>query len=492
MTQSTGFYDYYQRAACPQVARFTDCSRKFRRNQFAFNMQRNRILILGAAGRDFHNFNTVYRDFAEFEVVGFTATQIPDIDDRTYPAVLAGPLYPDGIPIYNEESLEKIIRDLDVDECVFSYSDVSYQYVMALAARVQSAGASFTMLGPNATMIRSARPVIAVCAVRTGSGKSPTSRKILELLQQYDVRTVVIRHPMPYGNIAHQKVQRFETVEDLRTEECTIEEMEEYEPYVSRGNVIYAGADYEAIIQVAEQDSRGCDLVLWDGGNNDFPFYLPDLQITLVDPHRAGDELTYYPGEVNLRRADVVIIPKVDTAPEAGLRKVRENIEQLAPGAQVVEAALSIRADDPEMIRGKRVLVVEDGPTLTHGGMKTGAGTIAAQRNGAAELVDPRPFLVGKLRKTFETYPEIGVLLPAMGYDEQQLKDLEATINGTDCDAVVIGTPIDLGRLIRIDHPVTRVSYAFEDRGGVTLESVIEKFLQKKQLIGSAGKAAMM
>lgn len=434
---------------------------------------------MGAAGRDFHNFNTVYRDDERYEVVAFTAAQIPDIDDRRYPAELAGPLYPKGIPIYAEEELPALIRRLEADDCVFSYSDVSYQHVMHLAALVQSSGANFMLLGPEATMIKSHKPLIAIGAVRTGVGKSQTSRRVIELLMEQGLRVIAIRHPMPYGDLRKQAVQRFATVKDLERHHCTIEEMEEYEPHVIRGNVIYAGVDYEAIIRAAENDPDGCDVIVWDGGNNDFPFYAPDLMITLVDPHRPGHELSYYPGEVTLRMADVVIINKIDTADHEGIETVRRNIEAVNPKAIVIDGASPIRVEDPSLIRGKRVLVVEDGPTLTHGGMKFGAGAIAARKFGAAALVDPRPYITGKIRETFETYPGIGALLPAMGYGEEQLHDLEKTIQHVECDAVVIGTPIDLRRVIKIKKPSTRVFYDLQEIGTPDLSEVLHRFAMR-------------
>ncbi len=437
------------------------------------------VIIIGAAGRDFHNFNTYFRDNDRFNVVAFTAAQIPDIDGRKYPAELAGDSYPDGIPIYAEENLTELIREHDVADCVFSYSDITYQKVMSMSALVNAAGANFVLLGPNDTMIKSTKPVIAVGAVRTGCGKSQTSRKIIEYLMERGLKVVAIRHPMPYGNLVAQKVQRFATVDDLAKHECTIEEMEEYEPHVVRGNVIYAGVDYEAIVRAAEQDPDGCDIILWDGGNNDFPFYKPDLNITVVDPHRAGHELNYYPGEVTLRLADVVVINKIDTAGPEGIQQVRDNIAKVNPEAVVVDAASPITVDDPSVIKGKKVLVVEDGPTLTHGQMTLGAGTVAAMKFGAAECVDPRPFIVGKLAETFETYPNIGSLLPAMGYGEQQIKDLEATINNTECDSVVIGTPIDLSRVVNIKKPNTRVNYDLQEIGYPDLGDVLDDFLEE-------------
>ena len=440
-------------------------------------MDRRRVIILGAAGRDFHNFNTFFRDQENYEVVAFTAAQIPDIDGRKYPAELAGKLYPDGIPIYAEEDLSKLIPELNVQDCVFSYSDVPYSRVMGVSAIVNACGANFVLLGPGETMLKSTKPVIAVGAVRTGCGKSQTSRRIIEILMQKGKKVVAVRHPMPYGDLAAQKVQRFATLDDLARHHCTVEEMEEYEPHVVRGNVIYAGVDYEAILRAAENDPDGCDIVLWDGGNNDFPFYKPDLNFTVVDPFRPGHEKSYYPGEVTLRMADVAVINKIDTANPEDILTVRQNIAELAPQAKVVDAASPIRVEDPSVIRGKRVLVIEDGPTLTHGGMKTGAGTVAAQKYGASQLVDPRPFTVGKLKDTFTTYPEIGVLLPAMGYGEEQLHDLEKTINNTDCDGVVIGTPIDLNRIIKINKPTTRVYYDLQEIGDPTLESILDDWL---------------
>ncbi len=444
-------------------------------------MAKRRVIIIGAAGRDFHNFNTFFRNNNQYEVVAFTAAQIPDIDRRLYPPELSGDLYPQGIPIYPEQELPKLIREMHVTDCVFSYSDVPYQKVMEVSAIVNASGASFMLLGPDDTMVKSHKPLIAVGAVRTGCGKSQTSRRVIEVLMEKGLKVVAVRHPMPYGSLAEQKVQRFETLEDLNKNQCTIEEMEEYEPHIVRGNVIYAGVDYEAILRAAENDPKGCDVILWDGGNNDFPFYRPDLMITVVDPHRAGHERKYYPGEVTLRIADVVIINKMDTARPEDVQTVRENIRELAPEAVVIDAASPIRADHPEVIRGKRVLVVEDGPTLTHGGMTLGAGIVAARKYGAAGLVDPRPFLVGKLHQTFETYPGIGTLLPAMGYGEEQLHDLEKTINNTDCDAVVIGTPIDLNRIIKITKPTTRVYYDLQEIGDPTLDDVLEKFVKKIQ-----------
>lgn len=446
-------------------------------------MAKKNVIIIGAAGRDFHNFNTYFRDNSEYNVVAFTAAQIPDIDGRKYPAELAGSLYPDGIPIYAEEDLPKLIKEHCIDDCVFSYSDVSYKTVMNVSAIVNAAGSNFKLLGPGDTMIKSHKPVIAVVATRTGCGKSQTSRKVIEELMAKGLKVIAIRHPMPYGDLVAQKVQRFATVEDLKKHKCTVEEMEEYEPHVSRGNVIYAGVDYEAIVRAAEEDPDGCDVILWDGGNNDFAFYKPDLTVTVADPHRPGAELNYYPGEVNLRMADVVVINKMDSAAPEGIQTVRESIALANPKAQVVDGASPISVDDPEMIRGKRVLIVEDGPTLTHGEMKIGAGTIAARKFGAAEEIDARPYLVGKLKETYEIYPEIGNILPAMGYSDQQLKDLEATINASDCDAVIIGTPIDLNRIINIKKPNTRVYYDLEEIGYPKLSHIINQFVKDHNLV---------
>jgi len=441
-------------------------------------MAKRNIVIIGAAGRDFHNFNTRYRDDESSNVVAFTAAQIPDIEGRRYPASLSGPLYPEGIPIFSEDDLPSLIAEQAIDECAFSYSDISYDHVMGVSAIVQAAGASFTLLGPNDTQIKSTKPVVSVCAVRTGSGKSQTARKVVELLMAKGLKVVAIRHPMPYGNLTAQKVQRFADISDLAKHECTIEEMEEYEPHIVRGNVIYAGADYEAIIRAAENDPDGCDVIVWDGGNNDFSFYESDLLITIVDPHRPGHELSYYPGEVNLRLADVVIINKIDSADLADIEQVRENIDAVNPTAIVIDAASTLHIDDATVVRGKRVLAVEDGPTLTHGGMRIGAGMVAASKYGATEFVDPRPWLVGRLKDTFETYPGIGDLLPAMGYGEEQLADLEATINAVDCDSVVIGTPIDLTRILSIDKPHTRVHYDLQEIGDPDLDEVLSDFVR--------------
>jgi predicted GTPase len=441
-------------------------------------MTKKNVIIIGAAGRDFHNFNTCYRDNESCNVVAFTAAQIPDIDGRKYPKELAGKLYPDGIPIFAEIDLPDLILKYKVSDCVFSYSDVPYQKVMAVSAIVNAAGANFVLLGPSDTMVKSTKPVIAVGAIRTGCGKSQTSRRVIELLMAKGLKVVAIRHPMPYGDLNAQKVQRFAVVADLKKHKCTIEEMEEYEPHV----VIYAGVDYEAIVRAAEKDPSGCDVILWDGGNNDFPFYKPDLMITVTDPHRAGHELRYYPGEVTLRIADVVVINKMDSAAPEAIQIVRESIEKVCPKAIVIDGASPIKVDNPALIRGKRVLVVEDGPTLTHGEMKIGAGVVAARKFGASELVDPRPYTVGRLSDTFKQYPNIGTLLPAMGYGDQQLKDLETTINNTDCESVIIATPIDLNRIIKIKKPNTRVYYDLQEIGEPNLTEVIDEFIKKYKL----------
>ena len=442
-------------------------------------MSQRKIIIIGAAGRDFHNFNTCYRNDPSAKVVAFTAAQIPDIADRKYPASLAGELYPDGIPIYAQDELEHLIKELDADECVFSYSDVPYNFVMGLSAKVNAAGASFTLLGHKNTMLKSTKPVIAVGAIRTGCGKSQTSRRIAEVLIANGLKVIAVRHPMPYGNLEAQKVQRFASIEDLAKHDCTIEEMEEYEPHIARGNVIYAGVDYEAILRAAENDPDGCDVILWDGGNNDFPFYQPDIMITVTDPHRPGHELSYYPGEVTLRLADVVVINKIDSGDFENIQAVRKNIARVNPNAVVIDAASTISVENPEIIRGKRVLAVEDGPTLTHGEMKIGAGIVAAKRFGAAEIVDPRPYAVGKLAETFRIYPEVGNLLPAMGYGEEQMRDLSATIDNTDCDGVIVATPIDLARVINISKPHTRVDYSLQEIGRPDIEDVLKDLIVK-------------
>ena len=435
-------------------------------------MSRIRTLIMGAAGRDFHNFNTFYRDNEKYEVVAFTATQIPNIDGRKYPAELAGKLYPDGIKIYPESELPDLIKQFEVDEVVFAYSDVPYDYVMHKSALVNSLGADFRLMGTKETQVKSTKPVVAICAVRTGCGKSQTTRRVAAILQEMGLKVAAIRHPMPYGDLVKQRVQRFATYADLDKHECTIEEREEYEPHLDNGVIVFAGVDYEAILREAEKE---VDVVLWDGGNNDFSFYKPDLQITVADPLRPGHEIAYYPGEVNVRLADVVVINKVDTANPDDIIKVRENVHNINPDAIIIEGASPIYVDDPESIRGKRVLVVEDGPTLTHGGMKIGAGWVAARRFGAAEIVDPRPFAVGEILATYEKYPNTGTILPAMGYGDQQIRDLEKTIENADVDMVIIGTPIDLTRVMKINRPSQRVRYELEEIGKPDLEDILKK-----------------
>lgn len=433
--------------------------------------QRN-VLIMGAAGRDFHNFNVFFRDNQDYNVVAFTATQIPNIEGRVYPSELAGKLYPNGIKIYEEKELVDLIHKLNVHEVVFSYSDVPFEYVMTKASIVNAAGVSFRLLGGEETMLKSTKPIIAVLAVRTGCGKSQTSRRIVKLLEQAGKKVVAVRHPMPYGDLVKQKVQRFATLEDLKTHECTIEEIEEYEPHVARGGVIYAGVDYEAILREAEKEA---DVILWDGGNNDMSFYKPNVTVTVVDPHRPGHEMRYYPGNTSLRMADVVVVNKVDSATKEGIDEVHKNVKIVNPTAIMIDANSPLTVDNPELIKGKRVLVVEDGPTLTHGEMKYGAGTVAAQRLGAKEIVDPRPFTVASITATYQKYPNIGMLLPAMGYGDDQMRDLEETINNTDCDSVIIGTPIDLGRILKINKPHTRVMYELEEIGNVTLETILKE-----------------
>ncbi|MBC8376482.1 MAG: GTPase [FCB group bacterium] len=438
---------------------------------------RVKVLIMGAAGRDFHNFNVFFRDNEAYDVVAFTATQIPDIDGRKYPAELAGSLYPEGISIHDEEELEDLIYDLDVDEVVFAYSDLPYDYVMSKAAIVNYAGADFRLMGAKSTMIPSTKPVIAICAARTGCGKSQTTRAVCDHLTAQGKKVVAIRHPMPYGDLVKQKVQRFAELADLKKHDCTIEEMEEYEPHIMNNTVVYAGVDYEAILREAEKEA---DIIVWDGGNNDMPFYMPDIMITVVDPHRAGHELTYYPGETNLLMADVIVINKIDTADIDDISTVRENIRIVNPEAIVVDAASPVSVDDEEVIYGKNVLVVEDGPTLTHGEMLYGAGVVAAEKYGAESLVDPRPWTVGKLSETFEKYPDIGEILPAMGYGDEQMKDLETTINAVECEAVVIGTPIDLRRIINIEKPSVRVTYKLQEIGMPTLASILNTEVLKE------------
>ncbi len=437
--------------------------------------RRTRVLIMGAAGRDFHNFNVFFRGNADFEVVAFTATQIPNIEGRTYPAVLAGAGYPQGIPIYPEEELPRLIKELAVDQVVFAYSDVTHEYVMHKASIALANGADFLLQGPASTMVSSSKPVIAVCAVRTGSGKSQTTRRVAEILKAHGKRVAAVRHPMPYGDLAKQAVQRFATYADLDKYECTIEEREEYEPHIDRGSIVFAGVDYEAILRQAEKE---VDIILWDGGNNDISFYKPDLYITVADPHRAGHEMRYHPGETNLRLADVAVINKVDTASPEAIASVRENITAVNPDAVIIEAASPITVSgNGADLRGKKVLVVEDGPTLTHGEMAYGAGFLAAKRFGA-EPVDPRPYAVGSIAATYKKYPTTGIVLPAMGYGDKQIEELEATIKKTPCDVVIIGTPIDLRRVIKLTKPAVRVSYDLQEIGQPTLEEVLGPFLR--------------
>lgn len=448
-------------------------------------MKKN-VIIIGAAGRDFHNFNTYFRGNKNYNVVAFTAEQIPGIDNRIYPKELAGEeLYPNGIQIYPESKLPELIKKFNVDECVFAYSDKPYNYVMSISAIVNAAGADFVLQGPKYTMVKSTKPVIAVGATRTGCGKSQTSRRIIEYLVGMGLKVVAVRHPMPYdADLNKQKVQRFAEVADLKKHNCTIEEMEEYEPHVvTKRNVIYAGVDYEAILRAAENDPDGCDIVLWDGGNNDFPFYVPDLCIGVADPLRPGAEVSYYPGEVVARMADVIVINKIDSASLENINKVRANLAKINPTATIIDAASILTVDKPELIKGKKVLVIEDGPTLTHGEMKIGAGSVAAMKYGAAELVDPRPYTVGELTTTFQRYPNIGTLLPAMGYGDQQVKDLEKTIANTPCDAVVIGTPIDLQRFVKINQPVVKVGYELQEIGKPDLEDILNEFVKKHNLL---------
>jgi predicted GTPase len=436
------------------------------------------VLILGAAGRDFHNFNVFFRQNLDYQVIAFTATQIPDIAGRRYPAALAGRLYPEGIPIFEEKDLESLIDDYSVDVVVFSYSDISHQNLMHLASRAGAAGADFWLLGPEHSQIASRVPVISVCAVRTGCGKSPVSRLVAAELRKQGRKPVVIRHPMPYGDLAVQAVQRFATFEDLDLQQCTIEEREEYEPHICEGTVVYAGVDYEKILHQAEKEA---DVILWDGGNNDTPFYKSDLEIVVVDPHRPGHELSYYPGEVNLRRADVLVINKVDTAQQHDIETVRQNIRLNNPRASVCEMACRVAVKDPELVRGKRVLVVEDGPTLTHGEMPYGAGVVAARQCGASELVDPRPYAVGSIRGTYERYQHLTSLLPAMGYSDMQRHELEETIRRTPCDLVIVATPIDLARTIKVERPNLRVTYAVEELTKPSLADYLANFVHEHE-----------
>lgn len=435
-----------------------------------------RVVIMGAAGRDFHNFNVFFRDNPKYRVVAFTAAQLPEIWGRKYPSELAGSLYPEGIPILKEEELPEIIKRENVDLVVFAYSDVSHQYLMERAAIAQAAGADFMLLGPKSTMLKSNKPVIAVTAARTGAGKSPTSRRVVSILKEKGLRVVVIRHPMPYGDLRKQVVQRFASLEDLDKHECTIEEREDYEPHIKMGSVVYAGVDYEKILREAEKEA---DVILWDGGNNDFPFYVPDLWITVVDPLRAGHELTYWPGSVNVRAADVIVISKENVASAEQIELVRANVNRVNPKATIVEAAMPLTVDAPELIKDKRVLVVEDGPTVTHGEMGFGAGYMAAKRFGAAEIVDPRSYAVGSIKEAFEKYTHLGPVLPAVGYSDRQMRELEETINNADADSVILGTPTDLSRYLRIDKPAVHVRYELQEIGRPNLEDVIDEFLSE-------------
>jgi len=436
-------------------------------------MTKIKILIMGAAGRDFHNFNTYYRDNDLYDVVAFTATQIPDIEGRVYPSELAGKLYANGIPIYDESELESLIAKHDVDEVVFSYSDIPHEVVMHKCSIVNAAGADFKMMGTKRTAVKSTKPLIGICAIRTGCGKSQVTRRVAQILKDAGKKVAAIRHPMPYGDLVAQKVQRFASIADLKKHKCTIEEMEEYEPHINTGTIIYAGVDYEAILREAEKEA---DVILWDGGNNDMSFYQTDLLITIVDPHRPGHETSYYPGETNLRLADVVLINKIDTADSFDVTELRESVREINPTAIIVDGASPVTVDNPKLLLNKRALVVEDGPTLTHGEMQYGAGIVAAEKFGISELVDPRPFTVGKISETFEKYENIGTLLPAMGYGDEQMKDLETTINNTDCDVVVIGTPIDLSRIAKIKHPTVRVTYDLQEIGHPTLDDVLSEY----------------
>ncbi|MBN2829689.1 MAG: GTPase [Candidatus Cloacimonetes bacterium] len=435
---------------------------------------KKKVIIMGAAGRDFHNFNNYFRDNEEYDVIAFTATQIPGIDDKKYPAQLAGKLYPNGIPILPESKVPELIAEHDIDIVVLAYSDLPFERVMHNASMVNAAGADFMLMGEKHGRVKTSKPLVTICAVRTGCGKSQTTRAVVTYLKSKGLKVVSVRHPMPYGDLVAQKVQRFEKLEDLAKHKCTIEEMEEYEPHIAMGSIIYAGVDYEAIVREAEKEA---DVIIWDGGNNDTPFYTSDkeVNIVVVDPHRPGHEISYYPGETNVRLADIIVINKIDSADLADIQEVRENCRAINPTAKIVEAASPLTVENPDMILGKNVLVVEDGPTLTHGEMTYGAGVVAAEKCGAAELVDPRPWAVGEILDTFEKYPEIGILLPAMGYGEQQIKDLETTINNTECDAVVIATPIDLRRIVNIKKPSTRVSYDLQEIGRPTLADLLNE-----------------
>jgi predicted GTPase len=441
-------------------------------------MQKKKVIIMGAAGRDFHNFNVYFRNSDAYEVAAFTATQIPGIEGRVYPTELAGPSYPKGIPIYPEEKLPELIKQQDIDEVVFAYSDVSHEYVMHKASAALASGADFRLMGPKTTMLKAKVPVVAVGAVRTGSGKSQTSRQVAKILKSKGLRVAAIRHPMPYGDLRKQIWQRFASYEDLDKHQCTIEEREEYEPHIDNGIIVYAGVDYAEILREAEKEA---DVIVWDGGNNDMPFYRPDLNIVVADPHRAGHELLYYPGETNIRMANVIIVNKVDTADPAKVKQVKENIEMLNPNATVLDAASPITVDKPELIRGKRVLAIEDGPTITHGSMPYGAAVIIAKNLGASEIVDPRPYAVGSIKEAYKKYPHLGALLPALGYGEKQVAELKETIDRIPCDVVVLGTPIDLRRVITIKQPTVRAKYELKVLGPVSLEQILQEFLQRSE-----------
>jgi predicted GTPase len=441
-------------------------------------VQRDRVIIMGAAGRDFHNFNVYFRENDAYEVVAFTATQIPGIEGRRYPTELAGPKYPNGIPIYPEEDLPKLIKQYNVDQVIFAYSDVSHEYVMHKASTVLANGADFRFMGPKTAMLKSKLPVVSVCAVRTGSGKSQTSRQVAKILKSKGLRVAAIRHPMPYGDLREQIWERFASYDDLNKYNCTIEEREEYEPHIDNGIMVYAGVDYEKILREAEKEA---DVIVWDGGNNDWSFYVPDLNIVVADPHRAGHELLYHPGETNLRMADVVIINKEDTADPQKVKQVKENIKLVNPRATVLDAESPITADKPELVRGKRVLVIEDGPTITHGGMPFGAGMVYAMKFGAREFVDPRPYAVGSIKEAYRKYPHLGAILPALGYSEKQVAELKETIDKVPCDVVVIGTPIDLRRVVSINQPTVRVKYDLKVLGPVSLEQILDDFIQKSR-----------
>jgi len=440
-------------------------------------MKRQRVIIMGAAGRDFHNFNMVYRDDPDFEVVAFTAAQIPMIGGRLYPPELSGRLYPGGIPIRPEEELPGLIKKFRVDQVVFSYSDVSHEYVMHRASLCIALGVDFVLLGPEKTMLDSSRPVISICAVRTGAGKSGVTRYIAGVLKGIGKRPVAIRHPMPYADLVKSRVQRFGSMEDARACDCTIEELEEFEPLIHAGVVVFSGVDYEAVVRKAEEEA---DVLLWDGGNNDLPFIRPDLEVVVLDPHRAGHELSFHPGEANVRRADIAVINKVDTAAKEAVRQVEDNVRKLNPRARIIHTASRVRVEGPERIRGRRVLVVEDGPTLTHGGMPYGAGVIAARDAGAAELVDPRPYAKGSIRETFKEYPHIGNLLPAMGYSDQQIRELKETIESVPCDLVLVATPVDLKAVLELRKETVRVSYSIEETEGMMLKKAVEEFIVDK------------